>query len=134
MWSSHLLARLYCVDGIEFARYHHAVEHILVRLPQCRSHRSCSYDVMQAGSSAACAQFAVEPRQEESLDQPLYICSLVQGRKGAIALATFQVMQAGLPTLQRGPCWDSGVSLLEGWLSGAASGWWCPQCSSYTSC
>ncbi|EFN51990.1 hypothetical protein CHLNCDRAFT_32765 [Chlorella variabilis] len=31
MWSSHLLARLYCVDGIEFARYHHAVQHILGR-------------------------------------------------------------------------------------------------------
>ena len=31
LWSSHLLAQLYCVDGIEFARYHHAVQHILVR-------------------------------------------------------------------------------------------------------
>ncbi len=31
LWSSILLSRLYCVDGIEFARYHHAVEHILVR-------------------------------------------------------------------------------------------------------
>ena len=31
MWSSHMLARLYCVDGIEFARYHHAVQYILVR-------------------------------------------------------------------------------------------------------
>ncbi|KAI3430592.1 hypothetical protein D9Q98_005185 [Chlorella vulgaris] len=29
LWSSILLSRLYCVDGIEFARYHHAVEHIL---------------------------------------------------------------------------------------------------------
>jgi hypothetical protein len=31
LWSSHLLARLYCVDGIEFSRYHHAVGHVMVR-------------------------------------------------------------------------------------------------------
>lgn len=31
LWSAHLLAQLYQVDGIEFARYHHAVQHILGR-------------------------------------------------------------------------------------------------------
>ena len=30
MWSSHLLAQLYCINGVEFARYHHAVKYILV--------------------------------------------------------------------------------------------------------
>ena len=30
MWSSHLLAQLYCINGVEFARYHHAVRYIRV--------------------------------------------------------------------------------------------------------
>ena len=30
LWSAHLMAQLYLVDGIEFSRYHHAVSHVLV--------------------------------------------------------------------------------------------------------
>ena len=32
IWSSRMLADVYCVNGVEHARYHHAVKNILVSI------------------------------------------------------------------------------------------------------
>lgn len=53
--SAHIISRLYMVDRIEFARYHHSVQYVLVRcsfppglvasatlLPACFANASCS--------------------------------------------------------------------------------------------
>ena len=81
MWSSHLLARLYCVDGIEFARYHHAVQHILVG--PCRG---ClvSHCVHHAGAGVSC------PLRHRRLCATA--ACVLQGRPGAIAISIFQLL------------------------------------------
>ena len=73
LWSSHLLAQLYCVDGIEFARYHHAVQHILVRGGR------------RAAQCGPCLWAAALPRRRRA--QP-HACT--QGNTAAKVLAVFQ--------------------------------------------
>lgn len=69
LWSSILLSRLYCIDGIEFARYHHAVEHVLGRR-------------WGSGALAASAN-----RQPVVLTHPR-----TSTCRGAVAIAVFQLL------------------------------------------
>lgn len=57
LWSSIMLSKLYSVDGIEFARYHHAVRHILGQRCATRRRLQCGGAAkwaLQAGGKPPC--------------------------------------------------------------------------------